>query len=454
MVTFKLEDIQKFVDERVEIFYEYLRLDSVSTQNRKIQETAEFVKAMFEDLGGEGRVLDDFEGHPVVYGSFEAGPSGNANKTLLFYNHYDVQPEDPVHEWTSEPFEPTRDGDKLTVRGVSDDKGDLMARLYAIAMMKEKGMDLPCNVKFLVEGEEEMGSPHLSLYLEKYADLFEADVCFWEGGEKNVKEELVVFSGIKGIAYFELSVESANADIHSSLGGVFNNSAWRLVQALATLRSDDNKILIDNFYDLMETPTEQEKEVVSNMLFDEDALRDIYELKHSMITDDLSYTPQEALVFYPTLTISGLESGYTGAGTKTIIPRKAMAKLDFRIVPGYTADKVEDLLRKHLDKRGYEDINIELLTELVPFRTDLNDPFVADVLKAAHHVYGDAVSLLPSAAGGGPMYDFYKYLEVPIASAGISYSQSGAHAPDENIRMSDFYQGVSYIVELLKETAK
>lgn len=450
MTKFTLEQVRDLVDEKQEVFYNYLRLDSVSTQNRKIKETAEYVKQMFENLGGEAKLLDDLGGYPFVYGSFKAGPNGNPDKTILFYNHYDVQPEDPMPEWNFEPFEPTREGDKLVARGVSDDKGELMARLYAIDLLHQSGEGLPCNVKFFVEGEEEIGSPNINRYLEHYADLLEADVCFWEGGEKNSAEDLVVFAGVKGIAYFDLLVEGANADIHSSKGAVVDNAAWRLVQALATLRTVDNKITVDGFYDLMEEPNDYEKEVASHLDFDPESQKAIYGLQHPMITDDLDYTPQEAMVFYPTLTISGLEAGYTGEGTKTIVPRSAKAKLDFRLVPGYTPEKVEDLLRKHLDKREFEDVKVNLLTKLTPFRTDLKDPFVDVVMDAAKQVYGENVVLEPSSAGGGPMSGFGEYLGVPIVSAGVGYSQSGPHAPNEHIRMSDFYEGVLFITELLK----
>ena len=446
-----LQEVQQLVEENKKPFEEFLALESVSTQGRQLQETAEYVAGMFEDLGGEARILDDLnDSYPLVYGFFEAGPGGNKEKTILFYNHYDVQPEEPLDEWETPPFELTKKGDLLVARGISDDKGELMARLYALKLLQESEDGLPVNVKFIVEGEEEIGSPNIDAYIEQYADLLAADVCFWEGGNKNADGDIVLSGGIKGIAYFDVWVDSADTDIHSSKGAIVDNAAWRLVHALASLRTPDNKIIIDGFYDLMTEPTEKEREVVQNIPFDEESEKSVYGLKHPLITDGLDYTPQEALVFYPTLTISGLESGYTGEGTKTVLPKTARAKLDFRLVPGYTASEVEKLLRAHLDKRDFDDVQIELLTQLEPFRTDLDDPYVDVVVEAAEEVYGKGkVVLEPNSAGGGPMYGFDQFLNVPVMGTGVGWAKSDVHAPNENIRLEDFYQGIVYLVTML-----
>ena len=448
-----IEEIEKTVQEHLTPFEEFIALETVSTQGRQLRETAEYVVKMFEDLGGEAKILDDLnDSFPFVYGFFEAGPGGNKEKTILFYNHFDVQPEEPIELWETPPFKLTQKDGKLIARGISDDKGELMARLYAIQMLQRTEDGLPVNIKFIVEGEEEIGSPNIDAYIEKYADLLKADVCFWEGGGKNAEEDIVLSGGIKGIAYFDIWVDSADTDIHSSKGAVVNNAAWRLVHALASLRTPDNKIIIENFYDLMTEPTEKEKEVVKNIPFDASKEKEVYGLKHPLITDDLDYTPQEALVFYPTLTISGMESGYNGEGTKTVLPSTAKAKLDFRLVPGYTATEVEKLLRAHLDKRGFEDVQISLLTELTPFRTDLEDPYVDIVVEAAEEIYGkENIVLEPNSAGGGPMYGFDEFLKVPIMGTGIGWAKSDVHAPNENVRLQDFYEGIAYIMTLLEK---
>lgn len=436
-------------EQNQEQFFDYLRLESVSTQGRMIPDTAEFVKSMIEEFGGKAELLNNLGGHPIVYGFFEAGQKGNAEKTLLFYNHYDVQPEDPLDEWKTTPFEPTIIDEILYCRGVSDNKANFMARLNAIQLLNESEEGLPCNVKFLVEGEEEIGSPNIDLYLEKYADLFEADACIWESGSKDSEERFTIDAGIKGIAYFDAWVESADVDIHSSKGAVVDNAAWRLTHALSSLRTKDHQVTIDGFYEMMKPPTELERSFVEKIPFNADKLKENYGLKNPLIVEKMDRTPQEALILYPTLTISGLLSGYTGPGSKTVLPRKAQAKIDVRLVPGMDPDDVYKVIRKHWDKNGFNDVQLKLLTGEKSFRTDLSDPFVDIVLNSAKKVYGEDVVLNPNSPGTGPMHGFGKYLNVPILGSGTGWAKSGAHAPNENVRLKDFYQGIEHIATLL-----
>lgn len=450
-LKYSLAEIEQLVNNNRKTFEELMALETVSTQGRQIKETADYVAKMIEKLGGEAQVLEGIDNSfPFIYGFFAAGPNGNSEKTILFYNHYDVQPEEPLDEWNTPPFELTEKDGKFIARGISDDKGELMARFYAIQLLQEKTGGLPVNIKFIVEGEEEIGSPNIDAYLKEYADLFAADVCFWEGGGKNALEQIVLAGGVKGIAYFDIWVDSANTDIHSSKGAIVDNAAWRLVHALSSLRTADNEIVIEGFYDLMRTPTEKEKAAVKKIPFDSEAEKEVYGLKQPLITEDLTISPQEALVLYPTLTISGMISGYNGEGTKTVLPRTASAKLDFRLVPGYSAPAVEKLLRNHLDKEGFKDVEIKLLTQLEPFRTDLEHPYVETVINTAKEIYGEEnVVVEPNSAGGGPMAGFKEFLDVPIMGTGIGWAKSDIHAPNENVRIKDFYEGISYIALLL-----
>lgn len=447
------EAVKTIIKDRNEEFFDYLRLASVSTQNRNILPTVEYVKQMIEKTGGETQVLDDCGGNPVVYGYFPAGKKGNADKTVLFYNHYDVQPEDPLDEWKSEPFEPTvRDG-ILYCRGVSDNKANFVVRLYAIQALMDSEAGLPCNVKFLVEGEEENGSPNLGKYIKKYADLFTSDGCIWEFGGKDEEENFVIQTGVKGMAYFDLIVESAEVDIHSSLGAVIDNAAWRLTHALASLRDKDNHVLVDGFYDNIEHPSDYAREVVAEGKVNSKEMTRIYGLKHPFITKDLDWSTEEALAFYPTMTISGLLSGYTEEGTKTVLPRKASAKLDCRLVPGQDPKNIERVLRRHLDKEGFQDVELILLKGLKAFRSDLESPFVQTVKTAAEKVYGgpSKVVLSPTNPGSGPMAYFGEYLNVPVASSGCGYAESKAHGPNESVRLKDFEEGVLHMVQFLKD---
>ncbi|MER2063550.1 MAG: M20/M25/M40 family metallo-hydrolase [Alkalibacterium sp.] len=447
------QSVQKIIQDRQEEFFDYLRLASVSTQNRNILPTVQYVKDMIEKTGGQTQVLDDCGGNPVVYGYFPAGENGDPNKTVLFYNHYDVQPEDPLDEWESEPFEPTvRDG-VLYCRGVSDNKANFVVRLYAIEALMESEDGLPCNVKFLVEGEEENGSPHLGAYIQKYADLFSSDGCIWEFGGKDEEENFVIQTGVKGMAYFDLVVESADVDIHSSLGAVIDNAAWRLTHALASLKNKHNHVLVEGFYDNIEEPSEYARRVVNERKVNSQKMSAIYGLKHPFITKDLDWTTEEALTFYPTMTISGLLSGYTEEGTKTVLPRKASAKLDCRLVPGQDPENIEKLIRAHLDKEGFEEVQLILLKGLRAFRSDLESPFVQTVRSSAEKIYGgpSRVVLSPTNPGSGPMVYFGEYLNVPVASSGCGYAESKAHGPNESVRLKDFEEGTRHMIQFLKD---
>lgn len=445
---------KEYSDKYMDDLFEYLRYESVSAQGRQIPETAEFVSQTIIKAGGDSEILYDGIGHPVVYGHFKAGAEGNPNKTLLFYNHYDVQPEDPMDEWRTAPFEPTVVDGKIVARGVSDNKANFMSRIVAIQAIQATEGGLPCNVKFFVEGEEEIGSPNINHYLEKYADKFQSDACIWESGSKDSEERMIISAGVKGIAYFEASVVSADIDIHSSQAAVIDNAAWRLVHALTTLRDVNNNITIEGFKEMRREPTVAEVQNVQEFPYNEAATINTYGLKHPLITDGLGYSAEEALILYPTMTISGLLSGYTGPGTKTVLPRQAMAKIDVRLVPGYEPDKVYELLRSHFDVNGFEDVNLELLTSVKPFRTDISDPFTEDVIESAKAVYGeDKVVLELNSPGTGPMSGFGEFLNVPILGAGTGWVESGAHAPNENIRIEDYYQGVEHIMALLHQFA-
>lgn len=441
---------KEMADKRMAAFEDYLRLESVSTEKRQIPETVAYVQTLIEEAGGEVKILDDLGGHPVVYGYFQASEGGNPNKTLLFYNHYDVQPSDPLDEWKTEPFEPTVLDGVLYARGVSDNKANFMARLNALSILKESG-GFPCNVKFLLEGEEEIGSPNLGPYIEKYADLFKADACIWEAGSKDKYENYVVSAGMKGIAYFDLEVTTANIDIHSSMAAIIDNPAWRMIHALESMKNSDNDILVEGFYDGVAPLSEKDKEAAANQPFDAEKVKEQYGLTGKLITEGGPVTESEALAFYPTMTVCGFSSGYTGPGIKTVLPKTAKAKLDCRLVPGQDPTHIHDSIRRHLDANGFSDISLTMVGAEGAQRTNLDDPFIDLVVQTAQAVYGEAnpVVVSPSMAGTGPSELFEKYLQLPIAGVGAGWANSGAHAPNENIRLNDFYQNIAHMVTLL-----
>jgi acetylornithine deacetylase/succinyl-diaminopimelate desuccinylase-like protein len=419
---------------------------SVSAQNLGLQECAELVSQMLAQRGFEVQIIPT-PGAPVVY----AERSGKSDRTLLFYNHYDVQPAEPLELWESPPFEPQiRDG-KMYGRGISDDKGHITSRLFAIdALLSEEG-ELPCNVKFIIEGEEETSSIHLNEFVRTHRDLLAADACVWEFGGVDHEETPMQYLGLRGICYVELSVQTASQDVHSGLGGsIFPNAAWRLVWALNSLKGPDERIRIPGFYDAVQPPSGLDIELMSALPETSGEYRQRYGLDHFLkgLVDGVELRLAE--VFEPTCTICGLTSGYQGPGSKTVLPAHASAKVDFRLVPDQTPKQVLEQLRAHLDAEGFTDVNVTFLGGEAPARTDCDHPFVKLVVDAADGIYEKPMQLVPMVGGSGPNHAFLEYLDLPIVTSGVGYPGAQAHAPNENIRLDLYEKGAQHIVRILK----
>jgi acetylornithine deacetylase/succinyl-diaminopimelate desuccinylase-like protein len=369
----------------------------------------------------------------------------------LIYNHYDVQPPEPLELWESPPFEPQiRDG-KMYGRGVSDDKGHLVARLFALDALLAEG-ELPCNVKFIVEGEEETASVNLAKFIHENTELLKADACIWEFGGVDHTDAPMQYLGLRGIQYVELTVDLLSTDVHSGLGGsIFPNAAWRLVWALNTLKGADERILVPGFYDNIKPPSARDRELMS-------ALADVteeykarygvpYFLKGIKGGDELKLEE----VFSPTCTICGLTSGYQGPGSKTVLPARASAKVDFRLIPDQNPKDILAKLRAHLDSLGFTDVKITDLGGDSPARTDPDDPFVKLVVDAAKDIYEKPMTLVPLVGGSGPNHPFVHELGLPVATAGLGYPDTRAHAPNENIRIDLYLKHARHMVRVIRE---
>ncbi|MCK5053508.1 MAG: M20/M25/M40 family metallo-hydrolase, partial [Anaerolineales bacterium] len=374
MVDFKALDdtIQRNLQTSLGDLSRLCALPSIATQNSGMVECAELTAELLRARGFEVKIMPT-KGFPVVY----AERKGRADRTLLFYNHYDVQPPEPLELWDSPPFEPTlRDG-KMFARGVSDDKGHIICRLAAIdAFLMSEG-DLPCNVKFLIEGEEEIGSTNLPEFIRGNLDLLAADACIWEFGGVDHEGTPEQVAGLRGICYVELNVRSASLDAHSGLGGsIFPNAAWRLIWALNSLKGPDEHIRLPGFYDRVVPPSERDLELMAQFPDKAEEYRSTYGLSGFLkdIEGGIDLLREE--IFSPTCTICGLTSGYQGPGSKTILPALASAKVDFRLVPDQDPEEVVLQLQNHLDNEGFHDVEITYLAGENPARTDLDDPFL------------------------------------------------------------------------------
>lgn len=437
------------LDASVDELAEFCKIPTISAQKLNLQEGAEAVGKMLEQRGFSVEIHQT-AGAPIVF----AERKGRSEKTLLFYNHYDVQPPEPLELWDSPAFEPeVRDG-ILYARGVSDDKGHLTSRLFAIDAILDADGELPCNVKFIVEGEEETSSANVPPFVKANTEKLSADACIWEFGAIDHEGTPQQILGLRGICYVELSVETAKIDTHSGTGGtIFPNSAWRLVWALNTLKGEDEKILIPGYYDNVVPPTQRDWDLMAEMPDPAEEYKTRYGVKHFLkgVKGGADLLIQE--VFEPSCTICGLNSGYQGPGSKTVLPAKASAKVDFRLVPNQTPEEVLEKLRMHLDVQGFEDVHIEFLGGEAPGRTDLDDPFIQVVVDAAIEPYGKPMQIIPMVGGSGPNHVFLEALKLPVLTAGIGYPGTKAHAPNENVVIDHYLKGAKHIVRILKEFA-
>jgi len=417
---------------------------SVGAQNWGIPECAALVADMLRHRGFEVATLAT-AGAPVVYGE----RSGRSPKRLLFYNHYDVQPPEPLELWESPPFEPARRDGKLFGRGVSDDKGHLVARLFAIDALLAVGGDLPCLTKFVIEGEEETSSVNLHEFVMREKERLAADACVWEFGYVDHHDMPLQYLGLRGICYVELAVETAHIDAHSGLGGsIFPNAAWRLTWALSTLKGPDERIRIPGHYDEVRPPTQQDRELFAALPDEDDELRTRYGVK-AFLRGASGVDRRVQEVFEPTCTICGLTSGYQGPGSKTVLPARASAKVDFRLVPDQKPEDVVRRLRAHLDAEGFSDVTITFLGGEPPGRTPLEHPFVDLVVDAATPVYGAPMQRVPMTGGSGPNAMFIHELGLPVVTAGMGYPDARVHAPNENIRIDLYLKHAKHMARVM-----
>jgi len=445
-----IQTVDRYIEENLDASIEELsRLcaqPSVAAQNLGIEACADLVAESLKARGFKVQILPT-GGSPVVFGERK----GKKDETLVVYDHYDVQPPEPLDLWKSPAFEPTiRDG-RLYARGVADNKGNFIERLHAIDAILAVDGELPCNVKFVVEGEEEIGSVNLEPFVKSHQELLSGDVCVWEIGGVDHENVPIQMVGMRGICYVELHAHTANQDVHSGMGGsIFPNAAWRLVWALNSLKDKDENILLPGFYDDIVPPTEREKDLLAQ----QPEMMTFYKQKYDLdgflkeIDDELELAIEA--VYKPTCTICGLTAGYQGEGSKTVLPAEARAKVDFRLVPNQTPEKVLSQLRAHLDDQGFEDIEIINLGGNPPAKTDPDHPAVQIAVEAAEDVYEKPTRVIPMVGGSGPNFIFQKYLGVPIISSGAGDSESRAHAPNESISLDLYVKGAKHFARLLK----
>lgn len=427
-------------DEHLAHLQRWVRQRSISAQDDGVREMATLLRDDLADMGFAEAELVETKGHPGVWGYYDAG----AEHTLLVYMMYDVQPIEPVG-WDVDAFAGEvidhEHGRVLMARGATNQKGPQRAFLNALqAIIATKGKP-PVNIMVAAEGEEELGSLNYNEIVDRYeARMREADGVYFPMNTQSPDGDVGMFLGVKGIAYFELEARGNEAtggpakhEVHGSLNALLDAPAWRLVNALSSMVSDDgNRILIDGYYDDIRAPNAEEQRLYNGLVAtrEENADRMLAALGASRWKDGL--TAREALaneLFGTTLNIDGLVSGYTGEGMKTILPHRAVAKVDSRLVPNQTPEKAETLIRTHLDRHGFSDIELRRLSGYPPAQTSVETPLVQAAI-AAYRKHGFTPTVAPRLAGSAPYYVFTERLGLPMIAGGLGHG-AGAHAPNE-----------------------
>jgi acetylornithine deacetylase/succinyl-diaminopimelate desuccinylase-like protein len=423
------DHFEEFVDDLIA----YGRVPTISAAREAEREGAEATARILERHGVKTRLMDTDGGPPFVVGDVVADA---ARPTILLYNHYDVQPVDPLDEWRHDPFDPVVEDGKLYARGVADTKGNVVAQALAQRAVREATGTLPVNLRFMVEGEEEVSSPHLPAFWERHPELFRGDAATIEAASHAPDGTPAIDMGSKGILYVELRVRTAALDQHSSLAAALPNPAWRLIAALRTLRSARGKVLIPGFYDDVRPPAKEALAYLRRSRFDPAEYEETYGVAE-VLGGKTRYGRLKQLFYATTCNIDGLYAGYIGEGSKTINPAYAMAKVDFRLIPDQRPADILEKLKTHLAAKGFDDVDVLSHGTFEPAATPVSSRIGQTLIQACEEVYGRAPNVFPWSTGSSTTW-YYTSRGTPAAHGpGVGYVGSKTHAPNEHIRLDD-----------------
>lgn len=431
------QNIEKSGDQMLADLYTLLRQPSVSGRDAEVTACAELLADFMRADGLTAEVVPT-DGQPAVIGHSAHVPDA---PTLLVYGHYDVQPTDPEEAWTSPPFEPTMRDGRIYARGAGDNKGQIFAQLMAYRAWHDAVGQLPVNLTFLVDGEEERGSPHLPDVVRARRDELAADVVYLSDGPVHADGQYQLSMGVRGLLAVEVEVQGAARDYHSGhMGNVLPNPAWELTELLASMRGDDGRVLVPGFYDDVRAAEPAARAAADELALDPEAV------KRAHGVDRLAPVHFEGFadrtMFYPALNLSGLRAGYAGPGTKTIIPASAVARFDIRLVADQDPDDIYAKFVAHVAEVMPHATVRRLGGFVPPSRTPVDHPAVQVVRDAVARTTGDVPLLVPSTGGTLPDYVFTHILGLPLVKVPYANPDEANHAPNENLELSRFFTGV------------
>jgi acetylornithine deacetylase/succinyl-diaminopimelate desuccinylase-like protein len=429
--------------------FDLLSIPSVSAQTKHFDDcirAAEFMQKALEDRGFGAQILatgKEQESYPVVLGKWEKSNAKSSDATLLIYGHYDVQPPEPFDLWQSPPFSPTiRDG-KVYARGATDDKGQIYALICGLGKALAENGELPLRIIFLIEGEEEIGSPHLDPFIQKHLQGLRCDCVLVSDSPQLGPGIPAICIGLKGLTYFEINVQGPKRDLHSgSFGGLAQNPAVALARLLSSLSDQEGRISIEGFYDSVLELSQEERKMMAELPYDEEAVKS--DLGLVEFFGDKQYSPRERRWARPTFDIHGLTSGYQEEGAKTVIPSKASAKFGFRLVANQKAKTIEELLKAHLKINTPPGCtwNLQSFHNCDPVNIDYRHPMMDAASLAIQESFGKKPVFIREGGSIPVVTTFQTKLKALPLLIGLGLSTDGAHAPNEHFTLADFHRGI------------
>lgn len=438
---YQLENKERFLNELLDL----LRIPSVSAKSEHrgdMLQCAEAVKARLLEAGADSAVIYETDGHPLVYGEKMIDP---LKPTVLVYGHYDVQPPEPLELWKSGPFDPVIIDGKIFARGSCDDKGQFYMHIKALETMV-KTKSLTTNIKFCIEGEEEVGSPNLGKFVASHKELLKADCVLISDSAMISLDTPSIDIGVRGLSYIEVEVTGPNRDLHSGVyGGAVANPITILAKMIASLHDENNHITIPGFYDDVVISTEEERKLMALAPFDEKEFKEDLGIKE--LWGEKGYSTNERTGIRPTIELNGIWGGYTGEGAKTVLPGKAFAKISARLVPNQSSEKITEILINHLQKiaPAYVTVKASLHHGGEPYMTPIDSKAYKAAAKAMEITFGKTP--IPVRGGGSiPICAlFEKELGIKIVFMGFGLDSDNLHSPNEKFNLDNFYKGIETI---------
>ncbi|MBS1803288.1 MAG: dipeptidase [Acidobacteria bacterium] len=451
-VAFATENHLRFLSELKDL----LRIPSISTlpeHKGDCRRAAEFLASELKRIGMENVRLIDTEGHPLVYGDWLHAAG---KPTALIYGHYDVQPADPLDEWISPPFEPTERNGNIYARGAVDDKGQVWAQVKALESLMAAHEGLPLNVRVLFEGEEEVGGEGIAAYVASKPDNLKADFALVSDTDLFADGLPTLCVGLRGMIYTELEVRGSKTDLHSGMyGGAAPNPFVALAQVIAKLKDENGRINIPGFYDDVIPPSSEELSAWKSLPFDEEHYRE-NEVGSKSLVGESGYSVLERTWARPTLDVHGMPGGFTGAGAKTVIPAKAIAKVSMRLVPNTTPAKAFAQYKSYVEKIAPQGVQVDvrLLHSGDPCLIPVNNRYIQAATKALHEVWGKDTVFIRSGGSIPIVGDFDRHLGLPSVMMGFGLPDDNIHAPNEKFKLKNFELGIRSLIRFMEEAGR